>query len=79
MVREILRFFYYFNVSKENKTIQISSFIQDEDYNQNNINIDLLAINSNEIKDQYGLSVGDTYKDIIRKRKGELVIRNSPS
>ena len=58
--------FYYFGVSKENKTIQISSFIQDEDYNQNNINIDLLAINSNEIKDQYGLSVGDTYKDIIR-------------
>ena len=77
--------FYYFGVSKENKTIQISSFIQYKDYNlkqiksphQNNINIDLLAINSNEIKDQYGLSVGDTYKDIIRKRKGELVIRNS--
>ena len=69
--------FYYFGVSKENKKINISSFIQNEDYNQNNINIDLLAINSNEIKDQYGLSVGDTYKDNIRKRKGELVIRNS--
>ena len=41
------------------------------------INIDLLQIKSNEINEQYDLSIGNTYKDILSKRKRKQKVKDS--
>lgn len=66
--------FHYYEAKHKNGEVlfSIRSYINDGDYTLKSSKIDSLVIHSNKIKDQYGISIGNSYADVKKARPDNL-------